>query len=89
MSAGFTYNVEYSKIVQSNWLGQYLKFEPNIFEAIKQSFYGVYFKFKSSTTYDPNLWTIGYELISSYLLLGALALFDRGKKSLWIFLILA
>ena len=89
MKAGLTYNVEYSKVVQSNWLGQYLKFEPNIFEAIKQSFYGVYFKFKSGTTYDPNLWTIGYELISSYLLFGALALFGRGKKSLWIFLILA
>jgi peptidoglycan/LPS O-acetylase OafA/YrhL len=89
VSARLTYNVEYSKVVQSNWLSQYLKFESNIIEAVKQSFYGVYFNFKSGTTNDPNLWTIGHEIISSYLLFGAIALFGRGKKSLWLFLILA
>jgi peptidoglycan/LPS O-acetylase OafA/YrhL len=75
--------------VQSAWLGRYLNFEPDFFEALKQSVYSVYFNFKSSTTYDPNLWTIGYELISSYILFACLGLFGWWKKSMWPFLILA
>jgi peptidoglycan/LPS O-acetylase OafA/YrhL len=88
LKMGLTFNVEYGKVVNSSWLGGYLNFKPDIFEALKQSFYSVYFNFKSSTTYDPNLWTIGYELISSYLLFAALALFGWWKKSMWLFLIL-
>ena len=89
MKLGMLSNVEYAKIVQSDWLGRYLTFEPDIIEALKQSFYSVYFNFKSGTTYDPNLWTIGYELISSYLLFFALAVLGWSNKSVWAFLILA
>lgn len=82
------YSNEYALEVKSSWLSRYLHFKPNIFEALKQSFFGVYFDFKSSTTYNPSLWTIGYELISSYILFGCLALFGRLKHAAWIFLFL-
>lgn len=89
MKLGLIFNGEYAQVVQSAWLGRYLNFEPDFFEALKQSLYSVYFNFKSSTTYDPNLWTIGYELISSYILFACLGLFGWWKKSMWPFLILA
>lgn len=83
------FNHEYATLVKSKWLGQYLHFKPNILEALKQSFFGVYFDFKSSTTYNPSLWTIGYELISSYLLFACLGLFGKIKNSVWVFFFLA
>jgi len=89
MKLGLIFNKEYAQTVQSEWLGRYLNFEPDFLEALKQSFYSVYFNFKSSSTYDPNLWTIGYELISSYILFACLGLFGWWKKSMWPFLILA
>ena len=89
MKLGLIFNGEYAQVVQSDWLGRYLNFEPDFVEALKQSLYSVYFNFKSSTTYDPNLWTIGYELISSYILFACLGLFGWWKKSMWPFLILA
>jgi len=82
------FNHQYGTLLGSKWLSQYLQFEPNILEALKQSFFSLYFDFKSSTTYNPSLWTIGYELISSYLLFLSLALFGWWKKSLWPFLLL-
>lgn len=89
MKSGLVFNNAYSKVVNSVWLGRYLNFEPDLFEALRQSLYSVYFNFNSTTTYDPNLWTIGYELISSYILFASLALFGWTKKSKWIFLMLA
>lgn len=69
MKLGLTFHHQ----IESEWINRYLKFTPDFFEALYQSFYGVYFDFKSSTTYNPNLWTIGYEMIGSYLLFAILA----------------
>jgi peptidoglycan/LPS O-acetylase OafA/YrhL len=55
MSLDLQFNIQYGKLVNSIWLQKYLNFQPNLWEAIKQSFYGVYFHFKSSTTYNPKL----------------------------------
>ena len=79
LKLGLTWSHEYAPIAGSTWLNRYFHFEPNIIEALKQAFYGVYFEFKSSTTYDPNLWTIGSEMISSYILFGILAIFGQWK----------
>lgn len=88
MKMGWIYSNEYGLEVKSSWPGRYLHFKPDLLEALKQSFFSVYFDFKSSTTYNPNLWTIGYELISSYILFAALAVFGRLKHAAWIFLFL-
>ena len=89
MKLGGIFSHDYAPFVKSTWLGQYLHFKPNILEALKQSFFGVYFDFKSSTTYNPSLWTIGYELISSYLLFACLGLFGKIKNAVWVFFFLA
>jgi peptidoglycan/LPS O-acetylase OafA/YrhL len=85
----FIHNRTYGVMVNSSWLSRYLNFSPDFFEAIKQSFFGVYFSFKSATTYNPNLWTIGYELISSYLLFVILGILGPHKKAAPIFIVLA
>jgi peptidoglycan/LPS O-acetylase OafA/YrhL len=89
MKAGLQFNREYGQIVNSSWLANYLNFEPNLADAIGQSFYGTYFYFKSSTTYNPCLWTIGYELIGSYLLFVMLSITGFKRKLLWMLLPLA
>ena len=89
MNLNMTFNHEFGKKMNSVWLSQYLNFNPDIGEALKQAFYGVYFSFKSSSTYNPNLWTIGHELISSYLLFALLAAIGWWKKSAWFFVLIA
>lgn len=88
LKLGANYSDQYAPLVGSSWLGRYLNFGPNILEALYQSFFGVYFQFKSATTYNPNLWTIGYELISSYVLFVFLALFGWWKNSVWVFFLI-
>lgn len=88
MKVGLTYNTEYASIVNSQWLGRYLNFQPDIFEALYQSFFGVYFNFKSVSAYNPILWTIGYELISSYFLFAFLAIFGWWRSSVWVFFLI-
>ncbi len=83
------YNREFGLAINSSWLSRYLNFSPDFLEAMRQSFFGVYFNFKSSTTYNPNLWTIGYELISSYLLFVVLGILGSNKRLSFIFVILA
>jgi peptidoglycan/LPS O-acetylase OafA/YrhL len=82
LSLGLIHSPEYSKLVGSSWLGRYLNFSGNFGDALLQSLWGVFFNFKSSTSFNPSLWTIGYELISSYLLFFALFIFRTGTKSL-------
>ncbi|MBU6153344.1 MAG: acyltransferase family protein [Bdellovibrionales bacterium] len=79
----------YAGITDSKWLRGYLRFQGNLPDAIGQALYGVYFQFKSSTSYNPSLWTIGYELISSYLLFFAIAILRNGTKSLIGFALIA
>lgn len=89
LKLNFIYNRPYGLMVNSSWLSRYLNFTPDFFEALKQSFFGVYFNFKSATTYNPNLWTIGYELISSYLLFVVLGILGSNKKFAPFYIVLA
>jgi peptidoglycan/LPS O-acetylase OafA/YrhL len=73
MKLGLVYHQELMSFHYSKWLVNYLKFTPEFLNAIKESFWGIYFNFKSSTTFNPNLWTIGTELIGSYVLFSVLA----------------
>ena len=81
LKSHLVFSPAYSKVVGSAWLSRYLNFDGDFMEAVKQGLWGVYFEFRSGTSYNPNLWTIGYELIASYLLFFALAIFRNGPKS--------
>lgn len=67
-ASGMLYGPEYGQEINSRWLKPYFNFAPSLTEALYQGFYGSFFDFKSSTTYNSSLWTISYEIISSYLL---------------------
>lgn len=89
MKMNIVFNKDFSQVVDSKWLGQYLTFAPDWNEARYQSFYGAFFDFQSSTTYNSSLWTISYEMISSYLLFGMMMLASLHKKGRLLFLPLA
>lgn len=86
MKLGFIHNQTFAKIIDSKWLGNYLNFSPSWSEALYQSFYGAFFNFRSHDTFNSSLWTISYEMISSYLLFGILLLtsFKKGLRFLLI-----
>jgi peptidoglycan/LPS O-acetylase OafA/YrhL len=89
MKAGLVFNQEYASLIKNEWLGRYLKFAPELSQALDQSFWGTYFNFQSGTTYNPNLWTIGYELVASYYLFGILCFLPWFRGSFWLLLPLA
>lgn len=89
MKTDLVFNQVYGEELNSVWTAQYLKFEPFFGEALKQSFYSIFFNFKSSTTFNPNLWTIGQELIGSYILFAGLGIVGWWKKSYIPFLCIA
>ena len=62
------YGIGYGQEIQSRWLQTYFHFTPDLKDALYQGLYASFFDFKSSTTYNSSLWTISYEIISSYLL---------------------
>jgi peptidoglycan/LPS O-acetylase OafA/YrhL len=89
MKRGLMFNQEYAAELKNPWLGQYLNFAPDLIEALRQSFWATFFDFNSGATYNPNLWTIGYELIASYLLFAILAFLPLWRHSFWLLLPLA
>lgn len=88
LKLGLNFNEQYAREINSQWLSLYLRFRPDFLEALYQAFFGVYFDFRTATTYNPPLWMIGHELISSYILFAMLGLFGQGSNSVWIFALL-
>jgi peptidoglycan/LPS O-acetylase OafA/YrhL len=89
LKSDLIFNKEYASTLNNEWLGRYLNFSPDIRQVFYQSFWGSYFDFHSGSTYNPNLWTIGYELIASYILFMTLACLPRWRRSFWLLLPLA
>jgi peptidoglycan/LPS O-acetylase OafA/YrhL len=86
MKAGLIFNQDYAAIIKNEWLSRYLNFTPDFYEALRQSFWGTYFNFQSGTTLNPNLWTIGYELVASYYLFAILGFLPWWRPLFWLLL---
>lgn len=71
----------------NKWIGGYYNFDANLWEVIKQGLVTTYTGFKSNRTYNPNLWTLVYELKGSYFIY-ALCLLTLNTKNRWIVYIL-
>jgi peptidoglycan/LPS O-acetylase OafA/YrhL len=81
MRFGFTYGNEAGSIVsRSDWLGIFIKFEPEFWRVIKYSFSDVFFKHSTETSYNPFLWTMSIELAGSFFLFATLPILKYLKN---------
>jgi peptidoglycan/LPS O-acetylase OafA/YrhL len=63
------------------WLGRYWDFPANIFVALYQGLYAIFFT--DFNSYNPVLWTMKLELLGSFMVFALLALFGRMRRR-WI-----
>ncbi|MFZ4714750.1 MAG: acyltransferase family protein [Bacteriovoracaceae bacterium] len=85
LKAGWIQSVHYGELTHNSWFGAYYRFSPDLLEATKQAFYSTYTNFKSATTYNPVLWTIGIELTLSYALYISLLVFGVWKWRFFLY----
>lgn len=85
LALGFYTNVLNDTVTKSPWTGStYFSFVPSFMGAIWQGTIGVFnLQAEPSSTYNPVLWTIYYELLGSFIIFG-LASLCRGWHKRWI-----
>ncbi len=84
----FNFNQQVSLITKSYWwLKAIWTFEPNIYDALSQSFFGMFF-LNYPATYDPPLYIIPLFFIGTLITTATLALFGRTHKRIYVYLIL-
>lgn len=81
MRLSLFYNRQAAEVSGSYWIGEFWRFSPDFFGALKQIFYGAFFE--SSFNYNVTLWSIAYEFAGSFLVFGFLAVFGKMKLR-WI-----
>ena len=80
------YNQQAAVASGSYWIGEFWRFNPDFFGALKQTFYGAFFA--NSFNYNVTLWSIAYEFAGSFLVFAFLAVFGKMKLR-WIAYIVA
>jgi peptidoglycan/LPS O-acetylase OafA/YrhL len=83
MKTGLILNREAGELINNGWLMEDYNFEGSFLGAVVFSFRNVLFYF--DTTYNSTLWTIGYEIQGSFLVLILLCGVNYIKKNLWPF----
>ncbi|ERI07808.1 acyltransferase family protein [Aneurinibacillus aneurinilyticus] len=83
----FYFNKEVSDItLSSRWLALLWQIEPNFWDVINQTIYGVFIFGKES--YNAVLWTLKYEFYGSILVFSILAFLGHSNKRFFLYLIL-
>ena len=77
MKFSLFYNQQAGSLAQSGWLQGFWNFQPNFLDALNQSFVGTFIY--GAFNYDNVIWTISYEFMGAFLILGFLALFGKMK----------
>lgn len=78
MKLSLFYNQEAAPISYSNWwLGTFWRFDTNILDILKYSFYSVFIS--ANDKYNTVLWTMHYEFIGSFFVFAIAALFGNMK----------
>ena len=67
----------------SAWLGTFYKFDAQITDLIKFSFYDVFFKYDPDNTYNSSLWTMPFEIFGSLMIYAYLGIFRTTEKVYW------
>lgn len=84
-----TNTVYLQEIWEATWTDMkmnYYALDTHLYTVIKAAIYDPFFRIEAHP-YNPVLWTMGYELLGSFLVFGFLALFGRMKKR-WIVYVL-
>ncbi|HXT85225.1 MAG TPA: acyltransferase [Verrucomicrobiae bacterium] len=84
----FNFNQQVSMITKSDWwLKAIWTFEPNIFDALSQSFFGMFF-LNYPATYDPPLYIMPLFFLGALITVAILALFGNLRKRYYVYLLL-
>jgi len=67
----------------SGWLGTFYKFDANIKDVIRFSFYDVFFNYDYVKTYNSSLWTMPIEIAGSFMIYAYLGIFRTTEKINW------
>lgn len=67
----------------SGWLGTFYQFEASIRDVAAFSFYDVFFRYDSRTSYNSSLWTMAVELYGSFVIYAYLGIFRATAKVPW------
>lgn len=85
MRLGLYFNGEASEITRSGWLGGWYRFAPNFVDMVSEALYGAFASGRNA--YNPNLWTMQFELQGSLYVFLIWALFtDRGIRLMAVLL---
>ncbi|NTW26761.1 MAG: acyltransferase [Candidatus Moranbacteria bacterium] len=87
MKFSLFYNQQAAAVSGSNWLGGLWTFNPNLMDALRQTFIGVFFT--NALNYNVTLWTVSFEFFGALLIFSFLALFGNMKNRYWVYLLAA
>ena len=77
MKAGFMASPSVAAITNdASWLGSFYTFDPSFVGMLRFAGFDAFFRYPMAT-YNPNLWTMSFELIGSYVVFSALLLVPR------------
>jgi peptidoglycan/LPS O-acetylase OafA/YrhL len=65
MKAGLFFNIPAGRLIENIGLAYNYNFQPSLPHLLKFSFFDVYFQYDLNTSYNVNLWTIGWEIRGS------------------------
>lgn len=81
MKAGLIANLELAaalgKAFEQHWIGGLYNFEPDLLEVLRYASWNIFFSQNNYNIYNDVLWTIGVELLGSYMCYGLYAVFHR------------
>lgn len=89
MKLGFMYNknpnVLFYNGTYNEWLGSFYLFDPNFLGALKNALWDSFFNYKTSTSYNPVLWTMNPELYGSMFCFLLFAVFGKNRFRYYIY----
>lgn len=87
MKYGLYFNQQAGDAAGSGWLQGFWNFVPNFNDALNQALWGTFLL--GTYHYDNVIWTITYEFLGAFIILGSLAIFGKFKYRYVIYFLLA
>jgi peptidoglycan/LPS O-acetylase OafA/YrhL len=84
------FNLKMNSTANSPWLNVFFDFGHNWKTALYQGFIGVFFEtnYVPNVNYNPNLWTINYELFGSFIIFSFLLIFGKIRQRYIFYVVL-
>jgi peptidoglycan/LPS O-acetylase OafA/YrhL len=72
LKMGLMYNQQIANYIDGAWISKFYAFSANLNDAALFALYSVYFDYQEKTSYNFAAWTMGIELVGSYLVFATL-----------------